>query len=69
MQCQNMVMYLLVEWPFEKSVTHPPHDHEKQRQMRPAARSVSIQIDAQTHPIAVFTGIECLKQETLHYIL
>ena len=52
------MFYLLVERPFEQSVTQSSHHHKEQGQVAAAPRPISIQVDPQTHLVAVLTGVE-----------
>ena len=50
--------YLLVEGPFEQSVTQSPHHHKEQGQVAATPCPISVQIDPQTHLVAVLTRVE-----------
>ena len=39
------------------------HHHEEQRQVSAAARAVPVQVDTQTHLVAVLTGVERCRVE------
>ncbi len=54
-----MVMYLLVEGPFEQCVTRSSHHHKKQREMRSTTRPVPVQVNPQAHLIAVLACVKC----------
>lgn len=57
------VLYLLVERPLEQSVTQPPHHHKEQGQVAAAPGPVSVQVDPQTHLVAVLTGVEGWREK------
>lgn len=61
--CLLWRFYLLVERPFEQSVTLSPHHHKEQGQVAAAPRPVSIQVDPQAHLVAVLTSVEGWKEE------
>lgn len=50
--------YLLVEGPLQQSITQSSHHHKEKRQVTATPCPVPIQVDPQTHLIAVFTGVE-----------
>lgn len=52
------MLYLLVERPFEQSVTQSSHHHKEQGQVAATPRPISVQVDPQTHLVAVLTGVE-----------
>lgn len=54
---------LLIEWPLEQGITVSPHHHEEQRQVSTTSRPIPVQIDAQTHLIAIFTCVKCCKTQ------
>ena len=57
--------YLLVEGPLEQRVAQTSHHHEEQGQVAAAARPVAVQVDTQTHLVAVLAGVErCRAEET-----
>ncbi len=53
---------LLIERPLKQGITVSPHHHEEQRQVRTTSRPIPIQIDAQTHLIAIFACIKCCNR-------
>ena len=56
--------YLLAEGPLQQSVTLPPHHHEEEGEVGPSARPVSVQVEPQTHLVAVLAGVErCERKE------
>lgn len=50
--------YLLIKRPLEECITVSSHHHKKQRQVGATACPITIQVDPQTHLIAIFT---CIK--------
>lgn len=55
--------YLLTEWPLEQRVTLAPHDDKEERQVSPSPRPVAVQIQPQTHFVAVFAGVKRCQAE------
>lgn len=55
--------YLLTERPLEQSVTLSPHDDEEQRKVRSSSRSITVQVQPQTHFVSIFTGVKCCEDE------
>lgn len=53
--------YLLIKRPLEECVAVSSHHHKKQGQVGATARPVTIQVDPQTHLVAIFTGIKGWK--------
>lgn len=56
---QQHQSHLLVEGPLQQSITQSSHHHKEKRQVTATPCPVPIQVDPQTHLIAVFTGVEC----------
>lgn len=58
-------LYLLVERPFEQSITLAPHHYKEEGQVAPAPRPISVQVDSQAHLVAVLTGVEGWRHKGL----
>jgi len=61
--------YLLAERPFEQSVTLSPHDDEEQREVSSPTRPVAVQIQPQTHLVAVFAGVKRCEERKEEWTL
>ena len=55
--------HLLVERPLEQRVAQASHHHKEQGKVAAAAGPVAVQVDTQTHLVAVLTGVERCRVE------
>lgn len=58
--------HLLAEGPLEQSVVFPSHHHKEQGEVSVSARPVSVQVQPQTHLIAILTGVESCNKEMVN---
>lgn len=56
---QGVRAHLLAEGPLEQGVIFPPHHNKEQGEVSASARAIAVQVQPQTHLVAVLTGIEC----------